>query len=312
MGVRLWATIRSGTVARLCNPAIRELFAGRRRLDELGHEPQGARRCRSLAARLWLVTVFSEPRDHYDSLGFVVDPRPAGTDDVTWEVLNHEDWTSNLVANVRDGNVFIAGDAAPLGAFAGYGMNAGIADGIHVAWLLAAVIDGWAPETILEAYEAERLPITDQVSRLAIGKVMENAAALGGGRVPATLSDSSKEGIELRAQLGAVLYDINVPQFAPIGLNFGYFYDKSPIIAYDGRAAGVRHGRDHKLGRPRLPHASLRGRRSAIPRSPSGPTTRSFASTAESTLNSFVVTARARGLPLLVINAQKTVLSRRF
>ena len=158
--------------------------------------------------------------------------------DLTWEVVNHEDWTGRrLVAErFRDGNVFIAGDAAHLWVpFAGYGMNAGIADGVHVAWLVAAAVHGWAGDSMLAAYEAERQPITDQVSRLAIAKVLENSNVTGGA-VPPELSDPGPEGAALRDALGPVLLAINVPQFAPVGLNFGYWYDASPIISYDGAA----------------------------------------------------------------------------
>ncbi len=157
----------------------------------------------------------------------------------TWEVLNHEDWIGRrLVAErFRDERVFIAGDAAHLWIpFAGYGMNAGIADGVNLAWLLAAVVNGWAAPAMLDAYEAERHPITEQVSRFAMRKVVENVEAMGKGKVPSALSAKGPIGMGLRAILGKKLYDINVPQFAPEGLNFGYFYDHSPIIAYDGEA----------------------------------------------------------------------------
>jgi hypothetical protein len=158
----------------------------------------------------------------------------------TWEVLNHEDWVGRRLVAERfgDRNVFIAGDAAHLWVpFAGYGMNAGVADAISLSWTMCAVAKGWAPATFLRAYEAERQPITDQVSRLAIGKVAENAAVLGAGAVPAILEEAGPAAHAARAELGARLREINVPQFAPAGLNFGYFYDRSPIIAYDGGAA---------------------------------------------------------------------------
>jgi hypothetical protein len=34
--------------------------------------------------------------------------------------------------------------------------------------------------------------------------------------------------------VGQAAYDLNVQQYCCAGLNFGYFYDQSPIIAYDG------------------------------------------------------------------------------
>ncbi len=37
-----------------------------------------------------------------------------------------------------------------------------------------------------------------------------------------------------RAAVGQAAYDLNVQQYCAAGLNFGYYYDDSPIIAYDG------------------------------------------------------------------------------
>ena len=34
--------------------------------------------------------------------------------------------------------------------------------------------------------------------------------------------------------MGQASYDLNVQQFACAGLNFGYYYDGSPLITYDG------------------------------------------------------------------------------
>ncbi len=155
-----------------------------------------------------------------------------------YEVLNHEDWVGRrLVAErMRDGRVFLAGDAAHLWIpYAGYGMNAGIADGTHLAWLLSQVIQGWASPHILDAYEAERHPITEQVSRHAMQSMLDSVEAMGNNAVPVALSSRFNPiGAGLRTVLGAKLFKLNVPQFAPEGLNFGYYYDKSPIICYDG------------------------------------------------------------------------------
>jgi 2-polyprenyl-6-methoxyphenol hydroxylase-like FAD-dependent oxidoreductase len=156
-------------------------------------------------------------------------------DDFSYEVLSKEDWIGRrLVADrLRDRRVFICGDAAHIWVpFAGYGMNAGIADAANLAWMLAAHLNGWASEAILDAHEAERLPITEQVSHYA----MNHAIALAKQRraVPPDIEAPGAEGDRKRAEFGKAAYDLNVQQYCCGGLNFGYFYERSPIIAYDG------------------------------------------------------------------------------
>jgi 2-polyprenyl-6-methoxyphenol hydroxylase-like FAD-dependent oxidoreductase len=156
-------------------------------------------------------------------------------DDFEYRVLAKEDWVGRrLVADrFRSGRAFIAGDAAHLWIpYAGYGMNAGIADAANLAWLMAAVHDGWAHPAILDAYEAERLPITDQVSRFAMDfalRVMKHRR-----ETPPEVEWDGPEGDAMRARVGREAYDLNVQQYCCAGLNFGYFYDASPLIAYDG------------------------------------------------------------------------------
>ncbi|ALF60803.1 FAD-dependent oxidoreductase [Psychrobacter urativorans] len=57
----------------------------------------------------------------------------------------------------RHGSVFLIGDAAHVHSPAGgQGMNTGIGDAINLAWKLAAVLKGQAPDTILDSIESER------------------------------------------------------------------------------------------------------------------------------------------------------------
>ena len=155
--------------------------------------------------------------------------------DFKYEILSKEDWYGRrLVADkFRDRCAFIAGDAAHIWVpYAGYGMNAGIADAANLSWLLAAHLNGWAPPAILDAYEAERLPITEQVSRFAMTHA--EAEIRRRGAVPDTIEDPGPDGARVRAEVGKATYAINVQQYACAGLNFGTFYDRSPIVAYDG------------------------------------------------------------------------------
>jgi 2-polyprenyl-6-methoxyphenol hydroxylase-like FAD-dependent oxidoreductase len=155
--------------------------------------------------------------------------------DFKYEVISKEDWVGRrLIADrFRNANAFIAGDAAHIWVpYAGYGMNAGIADATNLSWMLAAHLNGWAPASILDAYEAERLPITSQVSRFAMSHA--EAEIRRRGAVPETIEEASATGERVRREIGQLTYEINVQQYACAGLNFGSYYDRSPIIAYDG------------------------------------------------------------------------------
>ncbi|SDS66415.1 2-polyprenyl-6-methoxyphenol hydroxylase [Bradyrhizobium canariense] len=155
--------------------------------------------------------------------------------DFKYDIISKEDWYGRrLIANkFRDRCAFIAGDAAHIWVpYAGYGMNAGIADAMNLSWLLAAHLNGWAPASILDAYEAERWPITSQVSRFAMSHA--EAEIRRRGAVPDEIEDAGSAGELARAEVGRLAYEINVQQYACAGLNFGTYYDRSPIIAYDG------------------------------------------------------------------------------
>lgn len=155
--------------------------------------------------------------------------------DFQYDIVSKEDWIGRrLVADrFRDRRVFIAGDAAHLWIpHAGYGMNAGIADAADLSWMLAAVLQGWASPAILDAYHAERQPITEQVSRFATDAAVKNTRQRR--EVPAEIEAPGPIGDAARTRIGQEAYDLYRQQQCAAGLNFGYFYDESPIIAYDG------------------------------------------------------------------------------
>ncbi|GFZ89511.1 FAD-dependent oxidoreductase [Dyella caseinilytica] len=63
-----------------------------------------------------------------------------------------------VTEHFRKGRAFLLGDAAhihsPVG---GQGMNTGIGDAINLAWKLASVLNGCAPDSLLDSYETERI-----------------------------------------------------------------------------------------------------------------------------------------------------------
>lgn len=191
--------------------------------------------------RRWLVHNYLRPDEaDFDSVDREAGIRRilgVGTDFPIEQVAN-EDWIGRrLVADkFREGRMFIAGDAAHLWVpYAGYGMNAGIADAMNLSWMLAAHLHGWAPEAILDAYVAERKPITEQVSRFAMSHA--ERAIRERNTLPVEIEDDTPEGDAARRAIGEAAYALNVQQYACAGLNYGYFYDDSPIIAYDGEPA---------------------------------------------------------------------------
>src|SRR5690349_24091371 len=92
------------------------------------------------------------------------------------------------------------------------------------------------------------------------GKVLGQRRA-----VPDEIEAPGREGDAVRKQVGQAAYDLGVQQYCCGGLNFGYFYDRSPIIAYGGEQA-----RTYTMGTLtsttvpscRVPHVWLDGRRS--------------------------------------------------
>ncbi len=85
-----------------------------------------------------------------------------GDPEIPVEIEDVQRWSASAeyAGRLRDGRVFIAGDAAhvmpPTGGFGG---NSGIEDGYNLAWKLAYVLDGRADEELLATYEAERQPV---------------------------------------------------------------------------------------------------------------------------------------------------------
>ncbi|WP_436495037.1 rifampin monooxygenase [Actinokineospora sp. HUAS TT18] len=71
---------------------------------------------------------------------------------------------TRLAEHYRTGRVLLAGDAAHIHPPAGgQGLNLGIQDAFNLGWKLAAEVNGWAPEGLLDTYHAERHPVAADV-----------------------------------------------------------------------------------------------------------------------------------------------------
>lgn len=231
-------------------------------------------------------------------------------DDFQYEIITREDWVGRrLVANkFRDRRVFIAGDASHLWVpYAGYGMNAGIADGLNLSWLLAARLQGWGHESMLDAYEAERQPITEQVSQFA----MNHAAKMIKARssVPPNIEADDAAGRQERERIGQECYEINVQQFCCAGLNFGYYYQHSPIIADDGEqppAYTMGSFEESTVPGCRAPHFWLDAQTSLYDELGQGYTLLRF--DPQVRVDALLEQSRQRGMPLKLIDIARNAL----
>jgi 2-polyprenyl-6-methoxyphenol hydroxylase-like FAD-dependent oxidoreductase len=114
-----------------------------------------------------------------DELQAILDRRIGGIRVVRSHWLTSFEIHHARVPAYRWGRVFLAGDAAHIHSPAGgQGMNTGMQDAFNLAWKLAAVVNGQAGDTLLDSYEAERIPVADSV--IAFTDRLTRAGTLSG------------------------------------------------------------------------------------------------------------------------------------
>jgi 2-polyprenyl-6-methoxyphenol hydroxylase-like FAD-dependent oxidoreductase len=194
-------------------------------------------------------------RDDADPVALV---RSLAGADIDVEVLATDPWSARmlLVDRYRGQRVFLVGDAAHLNPpWGGHGFNTCVGDAVNIGWKLAAVLQGWAPEWLLDSYEPERRPVA--VRTIAAAGSQE--AFLAPSFATADLDDDGPAGTALRAQLAQSL-QVKDPEFHSLGLVLGYDYPDSPVVVRDGSPRPepevVRYTPSAHPG-ARLPHAWL-------------------------------------------------------
>ena len=115
------------------------------------------------ATRPWVLSVQGDKTEGYDEEQFIdLIRKGVGHSNFTVKIVEVLPWrpTAYTADRYRSGRVFLAGDAAnvmpPTGGFGG---NVGIQGAYNLAWKLAAVMSGKADDTLLDTYEAERMPV---------------------------------------------------------------------------------------------------------------------------------------------------------
>ncbi|WP_246555073.1 FAD-dependent oxidoreductase [Streptomyces paradoxus] len=166
--------------------------------------------------------------------------RAVGVADLDVEITGKAPWhaAQRVARSYRSGRVFLAGDSAhemsPTGAF---GSNTGIQDAHNLAWKLAAVLDGWAGERLLDTYDAERRPVAEATSARAAARSAEHShpgfappAGAGGG-----------------------------PQRGILNVALGYRYPQGAVVGADPAAPVVPESLDLTAGPgSRAPHLWVR------------------------------------------------------
>ncbi len=162
--------------------------------------------------------------------------------DLSPDIIGIGHWTVEgvMVDRYRWGRVLLAGDAAHRHPpTTGLGLNSAIQDAHNLAWKLAAVIKGYAPDSLLDAYEAERRPVAASNVQWALMTFQNHALTDGGiGLVrgdPVTsranfarfFADNA-EGRTRRARLDKVM-ELQRMEWQAHDIELGFHYDQGAV-----------------------------------------------------------------------------------
>jgi 2-polyprenyl-6-methoxyphenol hydroxylase-like FAD-dependent oxidoreductase len=135
-----------------------------------------------------------------------------------------------IAKRYQAGRVMLAGDAAhqmfPAGS---YGLNTGTADAVDIGWKLAALVNGFGGEDLLESYTVERRPVALRNMRMSRHHLDVH---FGQMKLIRDGAEPREVGAFLRAQPAENTYE---------GIYLGYRYAGSPVVCADG--FGAKPGR---------------------------------------------------------------------
>ena len=183
-----------------------------------------------------------------------------GMGEIEVEVINRDHWTAHqLIAKAyRSGRAFLAGDACHLHPpFGGHGMNMGIGDAVDLGWKLAAVLNGWGGETLLDSYEIERR----QVHRRVVDEAVENNSHSSRSLVVEGIEADGPAGDAARAGVKEQILIHKPQEFLALDVVLGSRLATSPLLAQDDAATPAPSGKGRYVPDARpgslAPHAWL-------------------------------------------------------
>ena len=216
--------------------------------------------------------------------------------DIELQHIGFWDLRFMLADSYRKGRVFIAGDAAhshpPYG---GYGVNSGLEDARNIGWKLAATLQGWGSEGLLDSYDAERRPVFRSTIDDFIAKSIENDRTFLDAYDP----ERDRAAFEKAWQERAAGAAGEVNSFEPN-------YEGSPVVWPNAATDGVCSAKGSHLFEARPGHhlapAILSSGENVFEALGAGFTLLAIGA-AQATLDSFQTAAVAQNLPLKIVVA---------
>ncbi|MGA0608363.1 FAD-dependent monooxygenase [Phenylobacterium sp. VNQ135] len=218
--------------------------------------------------------------------------------DLAFEVLSVMPWVRRqmVAERFRSGPCFLAGDSAhQMSPTGGYGMNTGLQEAVDLSWKLAATLEGWGGERLLDSYDDERRPI-------AARNAAQASANLGRMKQAAThprLLDPGPDGEAARTQVGSAVAELMQEEWRSVGVHLDCRYDASPICRLEAEPGPVYTPTTYvQTARPgsRAPHVWLADGRSTLDLYGRGFTLLQLGGEADPL--PLLSAARARGVPL--------------
>jgi len=190
-----------------------------------------------------------------------------GSTDVPIAIRSILPWRmqARLADQFSVGRVFLAGDAVhPLPPTGGQGMNTGIGDVHNLAWKLAFVLRGHAPDSLLDSYNEERRPVAQANIAQSVHNAMKMAdsglSGMATHNSPIAKMLEGPEAAEAERHIREVIPTLR-EHFDYIGQTFGHAYASAWIVP-DGTIAPpfrIEHYEPVACPGHRAPHLWLQG-----------------------------------------------------